>query len=393
MSAFPDRAAAILDRLVAFDTTSHKPNIELIEYVASYLGEHGVEARVVSGPSTGKADLLATIGPRDVAGIVLSGHTDVVPAVAEDWTDPPFRLAERDGKLFGRGTADMKGFIALVLARVPELLASDLKAPVHLAFSYDEEVGCLGVRELIPVLATLPVRPRLCIVGEPTGMSVVNGHKGKFAFRTRVRGLGCHSGLAPQGVNAVEYAAELIAHMKQMARRFAADGPFEEGFGVPHSTVHVGTIQGGTALNIVPDECVFDWEIRYIPAHDGAAIAEDVRSFARDSLEPRMQTVSKACGIDFDTTIDYPGLQIPADDDAVQFVQGLAGTNALGKVDFGTEAGLFQRDAGIPTVVCGPGYISDAHKPDEFIAKDQFAAGDRFLERLTARLIAGGVPR
>ena len=379
---------ALIETLVAFDTVSAKSNLALIEFLRERLAEHGVEARWVHDETGGKANLYATVGPQDRPGVLLSGHSDVVPVKGQAWSSDPFAVAERDGRLYGRGTADMKSFIAVALAYLPAMVRADLTTPIHLAVSYDEEVGCIGVRRLIEVLNGLAVKPALCIIGEPTGMRVAVGHKGKRAYRVHVRGLECHSSLAPQGVNAVDYAAELVVFLRRLARRQAQRGAREEAYEVPVTTIHTGTIEGGTALNIVPKDCCFDFEIRNLPGDDPEPLVDEVRRFARDELEPEMRALSPDCGIAFEALSGYPGLDTDPGEEVVTFVKSLAGANQHGKIDFGTEGGLFQRTAGIPTVVCGPGEIAQAHKPDEWISLDQIALCERFMERLIERLCA-----
>ena len=376
----------LLARLVSFDTTSARSNLDLIHFIRDYLDGFGIPSQLIADDSGAKANLLATIGPADVPGVVLSGHTDVVPAIEEGWTSPPFELHERDGKLFGRGTADMKGFIAAVLAQVPALLSAGLKNPVHFAFSYDEEVGCLGVRKLLPRLAELPAKPWLCIVGEPTMMRTVIGHKGKVACETRVRGHACHSAQAPLGVNAIEYAAELITFIRSEAKRIRCDGPFDEAYVIPHTTLNVGPMSGGHATNIVADSCTFSWEIRHLPDQDPQVLIDRIRAYAAERLEPQMTAIAPETGFAINETNAYPGLDMNANDKAVSFLSQLTGQNSIGKVDFGTEGGFFQKSAGIPALVCGPGDIADAHKRDEFVALDQLKAADAFLAKLTERL-------
>jgi acetylornithine deacetylase len=376
----------LIEKLIAFDTTSRESNLDLIGFIRDYLASHGVEATIVAAENEPKANLYATIGPSDKPGIMLSGHTDVVPVDGQDWATDPFRLAERDGRLYGRGTADMKGFIAIALAHVPEFLRRGLDTPIHLAFSYDEEVGCIGVRRLIEMINGLPVKPRVAIIGEPTEMQVIVAHKGKTDVTVNVRGFECHSSLAPTGVNAISYAAELINFISAMARRVGEEGPFDEEFDVPHSTIHTGVIQGGTALNIVPKDCQFAFEIRNLPRQDPGPLFEEIYRFAREELEPRMQAVQPGTGITFEQGVTYPGLDMRPDDEAVTLAKALAGQNSHAKVAFGTEAGLFQRDAGVPCVVCGPGSINQAHKPDEFMSLEQFKAGHDFMARLMDRV-------
>jgi acetylornithine deacetylase len=296
-------------------------------------------------------------------------------------------MRQADGRLYGRGTADMKSFIALCLALAPEFLARGLETPLHFSFSYDEEIGCVGVRRLIADMAGLPFRPQLCIVGEPTGMKVIAGHKGKKSLRCHVHGKECHSALA-EGVNAVEAAAEVVAHIKGMQRRIRRDGPFDPAYDPPYTTLHTGVIQGGRALNIVPRDCWFDFEIRALPDQDSDGLYAEILRYAGEQVEPEMKSVDPATGFDFQVMNDTPGFDLPDDHPAVRFVTGLTGDNATGRVSFGTEGGLFNR-AGVPTVVCGPGHIEQAHKPDEFITLEQVAAGEAFLRRLMEHVCRG----
>jgi acetylornithine deacetylase len=371
--------------LVGFDTTSRDSNLALIDWVREYLAGHGVASELTFDDGRKKANLFATIGPQGRGGIALSGHTDVVPVDGQDWSTEPFALAEKDGRLYGRGTSDMKSFLAVALALVPDFVERKLKTPLHLALSYDEEVGCIGVRRMIEALDGRPDKPRLCIVGEPTLMKPVIGHKGKHSLRCSVRGFECHSALAHEGVNAGEAAAEIVAYLKSMARRFRDNGPYDPDFVPPYTTVHTGTIRGGTALNIVPKECRFDFELRFLPGADAEGLVAEVKRFAATRIEPEMKSVRPETGIEFEDLTIFPGLAVDAEDEVTQLVLALTGANATGKVSFGTEAGLFQK-AGIPTVVCGPGSIEQAHKPDEFIALDQVRACERFLHRLVDRI-------
>jgi acetylornithine deacetylase len=376
------RSIDLIRKLIGFDTTSRESNLELIDFVKDFLADHGVESRLVFDDERRKANLYATIGPDDRPGICLSGHTDVVPVDGQEWDSDPFVLAERDGKLFGRGTSDMKSFIAIALAHVPEMLKRGLETPVHLAFSYDEEVGHLGAKRLIELLKDFPVKPAMCIVGEPTSLGVVIGHKGKKKARIRVRGFEAHSSLTHKGVNAIEYAAKLISFIQDTAHRWQKEGPFDEEFDVPFCTMQVGTIRGGTAPNIVPKDCTFDLELRHLPNIDPEIYFAEMRDYARKELEPEMQAVSPEAGFDFDEPDRNLALNTDPDEEVVTFVKKLAGQNDHAKVGFGTEAGLFQQRAGIPTVVCGPGDIEQAHKPNEFITREQVAKGEAFMCRL-----------
>lgn len=372
----------LIKKLISFDTTSRNSNLELIQFIENYLSEHGVKSTLVHDEEGKKANLYATLGDQTQSGIMLSGHTDVVPVDGQDWDTDPFEVITKGDKLYGRGTSDMKSFIAIVLAYVPKFLERGLDIPIHLAFSYDEEIGCIGVRRLIDIMNTLPVKPRMAIVGEPTSMDVIVGHKGKRSYKAHVRGLEAHSSLAPEGVNSIEYAAEMIAHLKSMARRIQENGPHDELYDVSHTTVHTGVIQGGTALNIVPKDCHFEFEFRYLGDDDPDAIEAEIREFAAQSLEPHMRKISRDTGIDITCTNDMPALNLNADEEVVTFVKALAGKNDHAKVAFGTEAGLFHAHAGIPTVVCGPGSIEQAHKPNEFVELSQLDEACVFMDRL-----------
>ncbi|MDA0998334.1 MAG: acetylornithine deacetylase [Proteobacteria bacterium] len=376
----------MIAKLVAFDTTSRNSNMQLISHIQAYLSSLGIASTLVPNDDRSKASLYATLGPTDKPGVMLSGHTDVVPVDGQDWTSDPFSVVERDGKLFGRGTSDMKSFIALVLAKLPQFLARGLDTPIHLAFSYDEEVGCVGVRPMIEMINGLPIKPRMAIIGEPTSMRVITGHKGKRSYAAHVRGLEAHSSLAPQGVNAIEFAARLIAYMQGLARTLQTGGPFDELYDVRHTTVHVGTIQGGTALNIVPKDCRFQFEFRYIGGDDPNTLESAIIEYAKKVIEPEMLAIDPSTGFDIKCYNDMPGLDMNVDHEVVTFVKSLAGRNDHGKVAFGTEAGLFQKNGGIPCVVCGPGSIDQAHKPNEFISLEQLDKGEAFLDRLMDRV-------
>jgi acetylornithine deacetylase len=385
MHAPSEASVEVLRRLVAFDTTSRGSNLALIDFVREWLERYGIESELVFDETGEKANLYATIGPPGIGGIMLSGHTDVVPVDGQEWSSDPFFVRADGDKLFGRGTADMKGFVAVVLARLPELVARPPRIPVHLALSYDEELGCRGVRRLIAALAGRADRPRLCIVGEPTSMRPVIGHKGKRSFHCHVHGFECHSALPHLGVNAVEAAAELVAELKAMARRKRDQGPFDPDY-VPHyTTIHTGRISGGTALNIVPRECGFDFEYRLLPGDDAEAPIAALRAFAEGRLLPEMRAVRREAAIEFTELSAFPGLTTAPDAEVTQLALSLSGANGTGKVAFGTEAGLFQM-AGIPAVVCGPGSIEQAHKPDEFVALDQLARCEDFIGRLWQRV-------
>ena len=369
----------LLGRLIGFATVSRDSNLQLIGFIRDYLAELGVASELFFNAEGTKANLFASIGPTDRGGVVLSGHTDVVPVDGQAWSVDPFVMTERGGRLYGRGTADMKGFIASVLAAVPAFLAQPLHTPVHLAFSYDEEVGCLGVRSMLDALALRPHKPRLCLIGEPTELKPVLGHKGKLAMRCQVHGAACHSAYAPYGVNAIEYAARMIGKLGEIGQALAEDQ--DARFDPPFSTVQTGVIKGGRALNIVPEECEFDFEVRALPGFAAETVADQLQAYAEAELLPRMRAVSAASDIRLWPLSAYPGLATAADSEAARLVALLSGSSEFGTVAFGTEGGLFDQ-AGIATVVCGPGSMEQGHRPDEFVSVAQLLGCDAMLLRL-----------
>ncbi|MBB3141558.1 acetylornithine deacetylase [Halomonas organivorans] len=376
-----DTVVELLAELIAFDTTSHRSNLPLIAFIEEYLARYGVASRRVTDATGEKANLYATIGPVDRPGVMLSGHTDTVPVTGQAWRVDPFRLTVEGERLYGRGTADMKGFIAAVLAAVPALVESELAVPVHLAFSHDEEVGCLGVRTLLADLACQPVRPAACLVGEPTSMKPATAHKGKLAVRLHVRGKACHSGMAPEGVNAIHAAARLATWVERTAAAKASRGPFDARFAIPCTTLQVGTIQGGAALNIVPQDCRLDIEIRNVAEDDPEALLGELMAVAA-ALEAEMREISPEAGIRLERLSDYPGLSMDDDHALVAFILSLLDERELERIGYGTEGGLFQRELGIPTLVCGPGSMAQGHQPDEFVTRGQLARCEAFLVRL-----------
>ena len=381
------KVLSILEHLIGFDTTSCNSNLELICYVEDYLSQYGVKSILVNDESGGKANLYATIGPSDRGGVMLSGHTDVVPVEGQHWNSDPFVLTQLGDKVFGRGSADMKGFIACVLGWVPQMAAAELETPIHIALSYDEEVGCIGVRRLLDLMKNMPVVPSMAIIGEPTNMEIVVAHKGKRAIRVNVRGASAHSAYPTEGVNAVEVAAQLIAHICAAQRKIEKNGPFDSEFRVPYTTLHVGTIRGGTALNIVPNECSFDFEIRHLPEHEIDLLISDIEKFAIDNLEPKMHLKNPDAGIDFTELFGYPALFTAPNAPIVGFVRSLLdGNRGVEKISFGSEAGLFSRQIGIPAVVCGPGSILQAHRPDEYVSLEQLKVCDSMLGKLIESL-------
>ena len=375
---------ALLARLVAFDTTSTTSNLELIDFVRNLLDDRGIASQLVPNEDGSRANLYATIGPDDVGGVMLSGHTDVVPTAGQSWNSDPYRLHTGDELLTGRGSCDMKGFIACVLAALPRISEKPLKTPIHMAFSYDEEIGCVGARRLVETMAGFEVKPRVGVIGEPTDMAMVLGHKGKVSYRVTVTGLSCHSAYISSGVNAVEYAAELIAYIRAMNTR-VRDQLTDASYSVPHSTFHVGNIGGGTALNIVPRECQFEFEIRNLPQQDLDALAHDIRHYASDVLLPDMRARYPEADIRFEELSYYPGLHTDPAAEIIAYTRSINPVDRIGdNVSFGTEAGLFD-GIGIQCLVCGPGSIEQAHKPDEFVSRAQLRLCDEMLENLVHR--------
>jgi len=386
MPAAPQPSPVLLDwvtRLVSMDTVSRKPNLALIEVVRDYLRALGIACTLTHDPSGQWANLFATVPAHNGAitgGMVLSGHTDVVPVDGQQWDSDPFRPEIRDGRLYGRGACDMKGFIGTVMALVPEMLATKLARPIHLAFSFDEEVGCAGAPLMIDELLRRGVQPDGCLVGEPTRMQPVIAHKGINVYQCCVRGHTAHSSLTPHGLNAVEYAARLIGHLRDMADQFRAQGPFDALYDVPFCTMQTSTIEGGNAINTVPERCRFVFEFRNLPTLAPEEILARIRAYAERTLLPQMQHEHEAAAIEFTKLSMSPGLDTPEDAAITQLVRALTADGQRRKVAYSTEAGLFAR-AGIPSVVCGPGDIEQAHKANEYIALEQLATCERFLQR------------
>jgi acetylornithine deacetylase len=368
----------LLTRLIGYDSVSARPNLALIEFIADYLSGYGIDAKVYKDESGGKANLLATIGPQASGGLMLAGHSDVVPVEGQDWSSDPFTATHRDDRIYGRGACDMKGFIAVVLALVPELAGTPLTRPVHLAFTYDEEIGCFGGAALAEVIARMEDPPTFCIVGEPTGMKVVGGHKGKLSIDGHVRGAECHSAYNDRGVNAVEIAAEIVARFRALQKRLIADGKKDERFDPPFTTIHTGVMSGGVARNIVPRDCRFEVEIRNLPGDDPMDLLRAVEADTVESLLKEMHGVAADTSIRLDVQSCMPALAPAEPDETVRQALRLSGTNRPGVVSFATEAGLYQR-AGVPAIVCGPGDIAQAHRPDEYVAVEQLDKCEAFL--------------
>jgi len=371
----------MIARLVSFDTTSHKSNLALIDFVANYLAGHGIESTRIFDDEGRKANLFATIGDEADGGIVLSGHTDVVPVDDQDWTDDPFIMVERNDCLFGRGTADMKSFIAVALTAVPDLIAARPRIPVHLALSYDEEVGCLGAPRLVELLKAAPFTPMAVIVGEPTLMRVVDRHKSGNRFVTEVTGREAHSAHTDKGVSANLVAGRLIAFLDGLMRQ--AWTRRDDGFDPPYDTLHVGVVEGGTASNILARRCRFIWEVRSLPSTDlEREFLAPFQTFINDEVLPEMHAVAPEANIVTQATVSMEALAPTVDSPAEALARKLAGFNGpTGSVSFGTEGGLFAAGS-IPTVVCGPGSILQAHKADEYIDISQVEACITFMERL-----------
>lgn len=377
-----------LEQLVAIDTTSRNSNLELITLVRDSLQQQGITAWFAHNQERTKANLFATLPATQGAaagetqgGIVLSGHTDVVPVDGQDWTSDPFTLTERDGLLYGRGSCDMKGYIAASLALVPEFLAMPRSKPLHLAFSYDEEIGCAGAPSMLAELQERGIRPDGCVVGEPTNMQVVVAHKGINAFSCRVHGRAAHSSLTPQGCNAIEHAARLICAIRDFADAYKVNGPYDNMYDVPFSTMTTNQIRGGIAINTIPDLCEFTYEFRNLPGMSPDKIQEQITHYVRDHLLPKMQAEYPDARIDIGTIAASPALETAEQEAITALVRALTGDREQRKVAYATEAGLFQR-IGIPTIVCGPGDIVQAHKPNEFVAIAQLQRCEDFLRKL-----------
>ena len=384
-------AVMILEKLVGFDTVSANSNMALIEWVADYLEGRGVGSTLTRSADGAKANLFATFGPEDRGGVILSGHTDVVPVAGQGWNTDPFRLTERGDRLYGRGTADMKGFIALALALAPRAAAGPLAVPLHLALSYDEEVGCLGAPSLIRALPQGAARPQLAIIGEPTLMRVANAHKGIQFLRTRVTGREAHSSLPEHGVNAIAAAAEIIGEIERLAAECRdLTAPRDSRFDPPYTSFNIGRIVGGAAVNIIARDCVFEWEFRAVPGEDAAALRRPIDEYIESDLLPRLRARFPDAAVTTETAAAVPPLVPDPASPAEALALALGGANETTTIAFATEAGLFQA-AGIPAIVCGPGSIAVAHQPNEFITHAQLAAGGEFLDRLLAWARTGGV--
>ena len=368
--------------LVRMNTVSANSNLELIDFAQAHLAALGVKSRITYNAERTKANLFATLGEGKPAGVILSGHTDTVPWDGQAWSVDPLSAVVQNERLYGRGSADMKSYIAIALANAQRFLEGDAPFAVHFAFTYEEEIGCFGVRELIADMRDAGIKPLACIVGEPTSMVPAIAHKGVYRYKCCVRGKEAHSSLTPHSVNAIEMAARVVGKVRDMAEGFERSEPRYEGFDVPFSTASVGQFHGGIADNVVPRDAEFRYEFRDLPTADAKRMQADVLAYAA-SIEPAMKKVAPEAGFKFETICEIPSFLGAADDPITLLAQRLAGEDRTTLVAFGTEAGLF-KNAGIPTVVCGPGSINQAHQPDEFVSLEQLARCELFMERLAA---------
>lgn len=379
-------AYEILDRLIAFPTVSRDGNIELMRYVSSLLSQAGIACRLFPSDAGDRASLFATVGPEGPGGLVLSGHTDVVPVDGQRWTRDPFRLSEDGGRLFGRGTTDMKGFVACAIEAMLKARTAPRATPLHLALSYDEEIGCVGVRPMLAELAKAGLKPAFVLIGEPTSMTVASGHKGKLAARATCCGVTAHSALAPTGLNAIHLAADLLNELRSLQSQLAETGRRDEDYDIPYTTVHAGIIAGGTALNIVPEQCLLDFEIRNIAADNAESLFAQLFDKA-EAISDGVRRRFPSAGITLDVINAYPGLATDTRDGALRKAMAAAGGDHTIKVAFGTEGGLFTQALSAPVIVCGPGSMDQGHKADEFVERSQIEACRAMLGRLSGETL------
>ena len=376
---------ALLRQLISFPTVSSDSNRDLAALLADRLDDAGARVEVQESPDGRKANLFATLGPDAPGGIVLSGHTDVVPADDQVWTSDPFEMVERDGRLFGRGACDMKGFVAAAVAKAPDFAGEPLLRPLHFAFTYDEEVGCLGARALAGWLKDRGISPGIAIIGEPTNMQIIEGHKGCCEYTTRFRGLSGHGSTPARGVNAVEFAVRYVARLMEIGEELKARAPADSRFDPPWTTINTGLFTGGNARNAIPETASVEWEFRPVQSSDFEFVRSKIEDYVRESLLPAMRGISPDAEIVTDVIGEVAELEPTADNEARDILMQLTGSNTTDVVPFGTEAGIFAA-LGMSTVVCGPGSIQQAHKPDEFVAVDQLAKCLTMLDRLEERL-------
>lgn len=380
-----DDTRALLRDLIAFPTVSADSNRALIDHLADRLASAGARVEVLPDASGAKANLFATLGPEGDGGIVLSGHTDVVPVEGQDWTRDPFAMTEADGRLYGRGSCDMKGFIAAAVAMAPAFAARGLARPLHFAFTHDEEVGCFGAQALAGALTAKGLRPAVAIIGEPTSMRIIEGHKGCYEYSTHFKGLAGHASSPDLGVNAVEYAVRYVARLLELGDEMRTRAPAHSRFDPPWTTISTGVLAGGHARNVIAAEARVDWEMRPVQPEDATFVKSAMRAYCEEVLLPAMRRVAPEAGIVTEVVGEVEGL-VPADDnEAKRIVMELTGANGAGTVPFGTEAGIFQ-SLGLSVVVCGPGSIEQAHKPDEYVEVAQLAECLGMLDRLADRL-------
>ena len=371
---------SLLSKLIAFDTTSYKSNLDLIFYIKTLFEQQNIRVELNFNAEKSKANLLASIGSIDQAGILLSGHSDVVPIDGQQWDTPAFVATEKDGNIYGRGTADMKGFLACSIMTMLKASELELKRPLHLCISYDEEIGCIGVRGILDQLSATMIPPIMCVIGEPTMMQLALAHKGKTVFKAQCCGEEGHSALAPRYVNAIHVASKLVESIQNVQNYLREQGHQDSGYDIPYTTVHVGKIAGGTALNIVPNSCVVDYEIRHLAQDNSQLIQEKIIEHIESDFKVK---------IDVAEVNQYPGLKTSATIEAVQFIQKLLpDKTSVGNISFGTEGGLLQQALKCPVVVCGPGDIAVAHKPNEYVSIEQLHRCDIFLDKLLMSLVS-----
>ena len=378
----------ILEKLISFDTVSSNSNLEIISYCEKILKDAGAETMLIKNIEETKANLFATIGPVDQPGIILSGHTDVVPVTNQKWKTNPFKLTEIDNKLYGRGTADMKSFVACALYAASKASSMNLKTPLHFSFSYDEEIGCVGVRSLIEMLKNSPINPLYCIVGEPTSMQVMSGHKGKVNASVLIKGKEAHSALTTKGLNSIYLASEFIQGIQSIQTNLINNSTHDNDFEVPYSTLQVGKIEGGVAVNIVPSSSSLLFEIRSLHSDDPNLILKDIKILSEKIVKSHIDKFPDT-EIEIKVTSQYPALNTMKNSDVISFLNGLTGNNSVEKVSFGTEGGLFSNELNIQTAICGPGSMNQGHQPDEYIEKVQIDLCDQMLENLLNKLEKG----